>query len=222
MVMRVCVFCFHTDCAFYLFPHANCARLTLLAKPCPLSNMRRPCQSSLFTPYVCVNHAHSLFQAMSEIEREKTSIDTETGKKAAEKGRKSEHSTRQMKQCDCLVIFLHFCRSVLFACSLASSFLSWLYRRHQHMLYFWGTFDVSGVFARFVVASKLYFSKMNDICILFIENRNAPRVHTAQYMLAHSKTFSFSQVCFSPSSSSFAAFCLLCVCSSPFIPLTPF
>lgn len=105
-------------------------------------------------------------------------------RKRANEGRKCEHSSRQMKQRDCLAISFFHCHSVLFAryavfiASLSSYDVS----------YFWGIWCACiCVSARFFCRFEMYFSKMNDI----YRNRNAPKVLHA---CAHSETFSFSQV----------------------------
>lgn len=126
----------------------------------------------------------------------KTSSSTRKGKNWAEKVNILLGKWSNATAWPFLFFFL-WCQSALFACSLASPFLS---RVYHHMVYSFGAFDVCVCVCAFCCRFEMYFSKMNDI----YRNRNAPKVLHA---CAHSATFSFSQVsCFL----SFAVVFLLC------------
>lgn len=136
-----------------------------------------------------VKRTHLLFHAMSE---KKKNHHRHGKEKTAEKGRKIEHSSRQMKQYDCLVISFFtllcivcsFTRFTVFIMVLSSSYVVLL----GHLMYV--CVCVCLVYLRVLLSFRNVF--FQDERYIFIETET----HPEYYMLAHFETFSFSQVFF--------------------------
>lgn len=145
---------------------------------------------------MCVFAKHAHFVDSCNVREKNIIVDTERQKMS----RKSEHSSRQMKQRDCLTISFFLPLMPICIVCLLTRFTVFITGLSSHGVLFWGIWCVSVCVCAFCCRFKMYFSKMNDI----YRNRNAPKVLHA---CAHSATFSFSQVsCFL----SFAVVFLLC------------